>query len=104
MQNTKVINLKRKDLQMNVQNMTSSKGNAIPNQFIVTDEKGTYFQSYESMIVFIPNDSNRKTQLDKKTWDYSNTTGKYRNQFLNETKKETEKKIASGEYILTDLN
>jgi len=54
------------------------------------------------MIVFIPNDG--KTQLDEKYWDYSKTTGKYRNQFLGENKKETEKKIASGEYILTDLN
>jgi hypothetical protein len=32
------------------------------------------------------------------------TTGKYRNQFLGETKKDTEAKIKSGEYILADLN
>ena len=45
-----------------------------------------------------------KTFLDKTYWNYSVTTGKYRNQFLGETKKETEAKIKSGEYILTDLN
>ena len=45
-----------------------------------------------------------KTYLDVNKWDYSKTTGKYRNIFLNETKKDTEKKIKSGEYILTDLN
>ena len=32
------------------------------------------------------------------------TTSKYRNIFLEETKKDTEKKIESGEYILTNLN
>ena len=37
-------------------------------------------------------------------WDYSVTTGKYRNIFLGEKKAETQAKIDSGEYILTDLN
>ena len=45
-----------------------------------------------------------KTVLDQNSWDYSVTTGKYRNQFLNETKKETEAKIKSGEYRLVNLN
>ena len=31
-------------------------------------------------------------------WDYSKTTGKYRNIFLEETKQETERKIKSGYY------
>ena len=43
-------------------------------------------------------------ELDRKYWNYSNTTGKYRNIFLNETITETKKKIKSGEYKLTDLN
>jgi len=42
--------------------------------------------------------------LDKYSWDYSVTTGKYRNEFLGEGIAETRKKIASGEYILTNLN
>ena len=41
--------------------------------------------------------------LDENYWDYSVTTGKYRNIFLNETKKETEKKIANGTYELNKL-
>ena len=45
-----------------------------------------------------------KIYLDIKYWDYSVTTGKYRNIFLNETKKETEKKIKDGVYTLTNLN
>ena len=46
----------------------------------------------------------KKVYLDKTFWDYSVTTGKYRNIFLDETKKETQKKIDNGTYILTDLN
>jgi len=87
---------------MQVKNMTSNKGNFIPNQFIIDDDNGDrFFQSYDSIIVKI---SNGKIYLDERTWDYSKTTGKYRNLFLWETKKETEAKIKSGEYILTDLN
>jgi len=35
-------------------------------------------------------------------WDYSTTTGKYRNIFLGEDKKETERKIKDGIYTLLD--
>jgi len=63
-----------------------------------------YFQSYNSIIVRRVLEHGFPVQLDEKYWDYSRTTGKYRNIFLGETKKETEAKIASGEYILTNLN
>ena len=104
---------------MTVENMTSNNtGRKIPNQFIiynVTKElsftkdnnnyhgffTGVMFQSYKSNIVF---KASGKIFLDSYYWDYSKTTGKYRNQFLGETKKETEKKISAGIYILTDLN
>lgn len=98
---------------MKVQNMKSSNGNTIANQFRIDTENGTWFQSYDSIIVFIPKFSRSelikdeqatKIQLDSTYWDYSKTTGKYRNLFLVETKAETLKKIASGEYILADLN
>ena len=84
-----------------VENMTSKKGNKIANQFVIYTDTGSIFQSYNSSIVKI---DSGKTYLDKDTWDYSKTTGKYRNIFLNEKKKDTENKIKSGEYILTDLN
>ena len=83
--------------------MISNNGNSIPNQFIIETNKGLYFQSYDSLIAFKPF-GNSKIQLDKNFWDYSRTTSKYRNQFLNETKKETEKMIASKSYLLKDLN
>ena len=87
---------------MKVTNMTSSKGNKIANQFIIETEEGEYFQSYRSIIAFRPYGG--KIQLDREYWNYSVTTGKYRNLFLGENKKETERKIADGTYILTSLN
>jgi len=91
---------------MKVENIESNKGNKIANQFVITDDKqNEYFQSYNSMIVKKDYESDQvKIYLDQKYWNYSNTTGKYRNIFLGETITETKKKIKSGEYILTDLN
>ena len=101
---------------MKVTNMTSNKGNKIANQFIIYDDNNNkYFQSYKSIIAKIENNDvieniginyqrNKKVYLDKNYWDYSVTTGKYRNIFLNETKRETEKKIKDGVYTLTNLN
>lgn len=86
-----------------VENVINSRGNTVPNQFIIYGDSFTCFQSYHSVIVKIDL-NNGKTYLDESTWDYSQTTGRYRNQFLGETKKETEKKIASGQYILAQLN
>ncbi len=71
------------------------------NQFIIINGGESVFQSYDSIIA-------RKifdvVDLDSVYWDYSKTTSKYRNQFLGETTKETQAKINSGEYTLTDLN
>jgi hypothetical protein len=91
---------------MKVENITSNNGNKIANQFVITDDKqNEYFQSYNSMIVKKDYEGDQvKIYLDQKYWNYSNTTGKYRNIFLGETIKDTRAKIKSGEYILTDLN
>jgi hypothetical protein len=86
---------------MKVQNMTSARGNTIANQFIINDKGEEYFQSYRSIIA---KKSQGKIYLDEYYWDYSVTTGKYRNDFLGEKKIDTQRKIDSGEYILTDLN
>ena len=88
---------------MKTEQMTGRTGRPVANQFIIHGEDGRRFQSYDSIIVFEPYGDD-KVQLDSRTWDCSVTTGKYRNQFLGENKRETEKKIKSGEYILTDLN
>ena len=85
-----------------VTQMRSNNGNAVANQFEIRTAKGVYFQSYNSIIVFI--DKKGQTYLDLYNWDYSRTTGKYRNQFLGENITETRRKIRSKEYILKDLN
>ena len=88
---------------MKVQNMTSSKGNKIANQFIIRSEDGTvYFQSYNSIICKITQD--HFVYLDEYYWNYSKTTSKYRSLFLNESTAETKSKIAAGRYMLTNLN
>tara|TARA_B100000963_G_scaffold317282_1_gene297626 strand:+ start:70 stop:348 length:279 start_codon:yes stop_codon:yes gene_type:complete len=88
---------------MKVENMRSSRGNKVPNQFIIIDNHNNkIFQSYDTVIAMKNDDG--IIYLDKYSWDYSVTTGKYRNEFLGEGIAETRKKIASGEYILTNLN
>ncbi len=90
--------------------MTSTWGKPVAKQFVInglsTVGKGMEsFQSYDSVIVERTYTSGGVlTKLDETYWNYSTTTSKYRNQFLGETTKQTQAKIDSGEYILTDLN
>ena len=89
-------------MKIKVKQMTSSRsGNPVANQFIIYTAEGNYFQSYDSVIVA---NNNGKITLDNKTWDYSRTTSKYRNEFLGEGIAETRAKIESGEYKLANLN
>jgi len=91
---------------MKVSNMKSHNGiNAanVPNQFILESETEIVFQSYATIIAKKVKTTG-EVFLDSKMWDCSKTTGKYRNDFLNEGIAETRKKIASGEYKLIDLN
>lgn len=73
-----------------------------PNQILITTEQGEFFQSYESMIA--AKLETGKVLLDEEYWDYSKTTGKYRNLFLGEDKATTQKKINDGTYVLVNLN
>ena len=90
--------------------MTTKVKQLANNQFIITDDNGNeYFQSYETIIAkkslwAMNTGTEDRIELDPK-WTYSKTTSKYRRIFLDgETTKETQTKIDSGEYILTDLN
>ena len=85
-----------------VRNMSSPRGNLVPNQFIISTDDGRYFQSYDSIIAFIDNNCN--VFLDEYYWYYSRTTGIYRNIFLMEDIKTTREKIKEGEYKLINLN
>ena len=81
--------------------MLTKGGNPAQNQFEIGTSKALYFRSYGSIVA---KKESGKVYLDKYYWDYSVTTGKYRNQFLNEGIAETRRKIESGEYILCDLD
>ena len=89
---------------MKISQMTGRTGKPIANQFILPcDNSGwTYFQSYQTMIAKVGDCG--AIYLDKNYWDYSTTTGKYRNQFLNMNKSKTEKAIIAGKIQLKDLN
>ena len=97
---------------MKVENMTSTRGNKIPNQFIITDyqegNKIEYFESYDVIIakkVYANmNFGIAEIFIDQNYWDYSRTTGKYRNIFLGEGIRLTRNKLENNQYILTDLN
>ena len=89
---------------MKIRNMQSPNGNDVPNQFIIEDGNAVYYQSYDSIIVKKTFGAECRIVLDEKYWNYSKTTGKYRNIFLGESKAETERKIAEGIYKLENLN
>lgn len=65
-----------------VRNLTSPRtDNAVANQFVIETKKGTFFQSYKSVIAKVDNNGNITLS---QWWDYSNTTMKYLYQFLKE--------------------
>lgn len=68
---------------LKVRNMTSPRtGREVANQFVIENGDVTLFQSYRSPIVEI--DRNTRTIRVYEDWNYSRTTSKYRNQFLDE--------------------
>ena len=70
---------------MKVYNMVSPRtGEKVANQFIIEDGHTTVFQSYDSTIVTLTDCNGYKTITFGTDWDYSRTTGKYRNAFLAE--------------------
>lgn len=70
---------------LKVRNMTSARsGREVANQFIIedTESRKILFQSYSSPIVEIDRENRVITVYED--WDYSTTTGKYRNQFMDD--------------------
>ena len=100
----KPIDRKKPESSLNcqVENFTGLHGNKIANQFKIWVGDACLFQSYDSIIA--RRNANGSVDLDRKYWCWSKTTGKYRNIFLGEDGRATEKKIKSGEYRLVDLN
>ena len=87
-----------------VRTFRTNSGGVVANQFsIITPKDKHIFQSYGTTIA-VKNMNTGKITLDEACWDYSATTGKYRNKFLGEGIADTREKIKSGEYALKDLN
>ena len=81
-----------------VSNIQSNNGNNVPNQFILNFERGTVFQSYGSIIAISTKGNTYLTQAH----DYSVTTSKYRNLFLNDDSKGVKEGLKGGSYILLE--
>ena len=75
------------DINVMVENFENALGNKVNNQFEITVRRDNgittnkIFQSYQSMIINIDYINFHVTV--GKDWNYSATTSKYRNQFLN---------------------
>ena len=90
-------------LPITVKPMDTRGGNPTIYQYIINDGKGNeFFQSYSTVIA--RSDVAGNITLDENHWNYSRTTGQYRNQFLNEGIDDTRSKIDSGVYALANLN
>lgn len=80
--------------EISVNNMVSSAGKDVPNQYnvFIYSEDGIYncFCSYDSLIIVIKNGKIIKVGKD---YNYSNITGKYRNKFTGLNLKELDKYI-----------
>ena len=87
---------------MKVENVIGKNGKVVKNQFVITDDNGKTFQSYNTIIA--KKDIKGDLTLDINHWNYSNTTSKYRNIFTELTTKETKEQIESGLIRLKNLN
>lgn len=104
--------LEKNVTKLDVVNFTSDRtGRAIPNQFIITDGQNKVFKSYNSII------AEQREQgggfddvlIFGKDYDYSQTTNKYLNKFLEmlgykeiANKKDREKAIDKGYFYSGD--
>ena len=73
-----------------------------PNHLIIYTEHGKALQSYDSVIVFVPYDEGGVIYLGQH-WDYSRTTGKYRNRFLGMDKQMILDRIKDGRAVIKAL-
>ena len=93
---------------VSVRSMTSNSGNTNPNHQIITEPHGEVMVSYGTKICFMSFDSNKEGKkriiLDENYWDYSTTTGRFRNQFLGMGIQECREGIKDGSIELSNLN
>ena len=63
-----------------ISQLINDRNNGANNQFVVVTDKGTYFQSYDTIIAFVPNNSDDIVLSED--WEYSKTTSKHLYIFL----------------------
>lgn len=76
--------------------------NGVHNQYEISTSEGIFFQSYDKIIAFIS--KNSKIILDKNYYNYSKTTSKYLNIFLNIDNKTKNDFIKNNEVEFKNLN
>ena len=87
---------------MIVEKMKTKFGNDSKDQVIVHADNRSVFLSYGTPIAEIAGYDQTVT-LDEKYWNWSATTGQYRNKFLGEGVADTREKIKDGTYRLANL-
>ena len=94
------INNSKQEINTILNNMVTVKNyEGALNQFLIIGDGYTLFQSYSSPIALVTVDGQ---VYIFENWNASKTTAKYRNLFLNETKKETQAKLDKGEYVFVN--
>ena len=93
-----------------VSNLINARGNAVANQFVISEMGAIKFQSYESLVCIITSDS----ITFGRDWDYSRTTMKHLNTFLEDNgysfngSKDIRKAIENGNFngtkVIYDAN
>ena len=90
-----------------VRQLINNRGNYAANQFVITANGATYFQSYTSVVAKIQNGN----VYISTNWDYSRTTSKHLYIFLAQqgyshlcSAKDMRKAIKDGEVILIETS
>ena len=90
-----------------VHQLINNNGNPASNQFVITANGATYFQSYNSVVAKIQNGNVYVSNY----WDYSKTTMKHLYIFLNDygyghlcSAKDMRKAIKEGEVTLINVS
>lgn len=78
---------------MKIENMKSTRGNKVANQFIIEYDRFTAYQSYSTLIAVYDHENDVMYQ-DKER--YSHTTSKYLNMFVNEYQPLTISKVENS--------
>ena len=88
---------------LKIMNMQTDRDNYAPNQFIIYTNEGKWFQSYTSMIAFVP--KNNSVIHIGGDYDYSRTTMKYLCKFLRvDSITDVRDRLADGRAIQADLD